>query len=251
MITFRVDDIGSCSKHFNQYGTKTLAYKGRTCFYFPLANVGFFKRTWPFKGWARYDELVADEWCRILKVFRSHRIRPLIAITACWVDELSRLIPFPEKFPEPARVLKVAFEREEIAVANHGLTHCVVGKHLPRFWTSNQTYHREFWPWLDESVHREHVFCSQSILEGYFGREVTAFVPPGNLWSVKTYRALMETNIRKVIARRHVCDGEVREDRVEFVNDRKGFCCMHDRELKLYGVRWLEARIQETRVASA
>ncbi|MBI5728518.1 MAG: DUF2334 domain-containing protein [Candidatus Magasanikbacteria bacterium] len=244
MLTVRIDDIGASSKHFEQHGrTVFRTRRGTPYFYFPLANVGFFKRTPPFKRWGPYDELTADEWTAALAVFREYDIVPIVAITAAWVDEAGRLISFPEKFPAEAAVLKQAAARSEIIVANHGLTHCVVGRHLPRVWSSNRYYHREFYDWLPQATHDEHVHRAQKVLETYFARPVTHFIPPGNIWSQKTYRALQSTNITQVIANRYMMDSSEPMFGITFVDDRHDFFAFHDREIKIFGMPWLESNL--------
>lgn len=232
---FRIDDIGASTKQFEQYGKKWLR---------PFSNFGFLKRVPPFRMWGPYEELSSHEWKTFLQIFREHHIVPLIAITACWVDEKYRLIPFPEKFSEEAAVLKQAANRGEIQIANHGLTHCVVGKHLPRLFTSNRAFHREFLPTLDQEVHTQHIHDSQRILESYFGRPIDTLVPPGNLWSVKTYRAAEGTNIKKIMCASPMADAQIQMQGIEFINDNRGVVRFHDRELRLYGAAWLEKTIE-------
>lgn len=153
-------------------------------------------------------------------------------------------MPFPEKYPDEAGVLKKAFIRGEIVVANHGLTHCVPGKHLPKFRASNRSQHREFWPDLPPEYHSDHVLRSQKILESFFEQPITVFVPPGNVWSVKTYWALKNTSITTVQSHRYMLDTKEPMAGIEFVSDRKNFYLCHDRELKLLGPAWLERTIR-------
>jgi hypothetical protein len=241
---FRIDDIGASTKHFNQHGKKHVKLFGKIPFYFPFANVGFFKRVEPFRGWAVYDELTVNEWKDILMVFKEHSIVPIIAVTATWVERDGMLTPFPQKFPGEALLLKEALHRGEIMIANHGLTHCVVGKHLPRFWSSNRKYQREFLPELPKETHREHIVHSQDILESYFERPIDILVPPGNLWSIKTYQALHGTNITKVMCNRYMRDSDEPMHGIDFIPDTKDMAVFHDRELKLYGTQWLREKIK-------
>lgn len=238
-MRLRIDDIGASTKHFNQHGKKILRYKGVPFFYFPFANIGFFKRIPPFRGWAKYDELTAQEWKKILWVCEKFATVPIVAITASWVDENSNLIPFPQKFPEEAQFLKVAAQNKQIILANHGLTHCIVGKHLPRFWRSNRETQREFWPEFDQKFHDDHILKSQKILEDFFEMPITIFVPPGNVWSFKTYQALKNTNIKTVISKNYMQDSKVLMEGIEFIDDQREFVNIHDRELKLFGEKWL------------
>ncbi|PIT97699.1 hypothetical protein COT77_00110 [Candidatus Berkelbacteria bacterium CG10_big_fil_rev_8_21_14_0_10_41_12] len=246
MITFRIDDVGASTKYYNQHGKKVFKYKKIPYFYFLLANFWFFKRIEPFREWGKYEELTATEWQGFLKIFKEHKIKPIVAITACWVDKNSQLIPFPKKFSDEAKVLKKAFIKNNIVVANHGLTHCVVGKHLPSFLGSNRKFHREFWPELDEKTHEDHILRSQKILESFFNKKVEIFVPPGNVWSVKTYRALLKTNIKNVISANYMLDSQEKMKSISFENDQNGhFFSFHDRDLKLFGEKWLRKKINE------
>lgn len=244
MKPWRIDDIGASTKYYNQWGKTKFSWHGLTYFYFPWANYLFFKRIWPFKGWAKYEELTAEEWRKYLPIFGANNIKPLVAITASWVDEHSRLIPFPEKFPAEAMILKKAWQEGKITVANHGLTHSVVGNHLPYLRHSNRKMHREFWPDLPAEIHREHILEAQKILESYFERPITIFVPPGNVWAEKTYEALKGTNIKTVMAARYMLDTNKPMEGVEFIKDNDYFIS-HDRDLKLGGEKWLHKKIKE------
>ena len=243
-MLFRIDDIGASTKEYNQHGKKLFQWRSIPVFYFPFSDIWFFKRIWPFKKWAPYEELTAEEWQVFLEIFEKNNITPIIAITACWVDEKNILIPFPKKFPEEATALKKAFLNGKIIVANHGLTHCVVGKHLPSYLKSNRKFHREVWPYLDEKIHEEHILKSQSILENFFEKPIKIFVPPGNVWSRKTYQAMRNTSIKKVISNRYMLDCDKSMDGIEFIND-KNYFNFHDRELKLLGTSWLLDKIGE------
>lgn len=242
-LILRFDDIGASSKIYNQHGKKLFRVKNIPLFYFPLADFLFFKRIWPFAKAGPYNELTASEWQGFLQIFKEENVRPLIAITAAWVDEKNRLIPFPSKFPEEADMLKHALEEGVIEIANHGLTHCVVGKHLPKLFSSNREYHREFWPYLDQKVHTEHILQSQKILEDYFQKKIDTFVPPGNIWSIKTYRAIRQTNIKNVLCSRYMIDSLEPMEGIEFLEDRTHSLVFHDRDLKLYGSEWLKKTI--------
>lgn len=228
---FRIDDIGASTKQFEQYGR------------FKIGNFWFLKKIWPFKKWGPYGELTEKEWKKFLEIFGKKNIKPIIAITATWVEKDNFLTPFPQKFPEEAGLLKQAFLGGKVEIANHGLTHCVVGKHLPRFFSSNRKFHREFWPDLSQEIHNEHILKSQDILEKFFEKPITIFVPPGNVWSHKTYLALQKTNIKKVMSGRYMADSKEPMHLIEFVGDKDGFFCFHDKELKEKGIGWLKNKL--------
>lgn len=244
-MIFRIDDIGASTKHFNQHGQKWFKLFGKKIIYFPFANFWFFKRIKPFKKWAKYDELTPKEWQEFLEIFKEKNIVPVIAVTATWVDEKSNLIPFPEKFKEEAKVLKEAFLKDEIIIANHGLTHCIVGKHLPKFFGSNREFHREFYSNLDQSWHDNHIKKSQEILENYFGKKIERFVPPGNVWSIKTYKAFVGTNIKFVLSKNYMEDSSEGMVGIEFIKDGQNMVAFHDKELKLYGAKWLKTKLSK------
>ncbi len=244
MLTVRIDDVGASSKYYNQHGKLIFRHKDIPYFFFPLANFWFLKRIKPFRECAPYQEVTVDEWTRYLDLFERLAIKPIVAITASWVDEESRLIPFPEKFPDRAQLLKQASKVDRIEIANHGLTHCVVGNHMPSFWRSNQRYHREFWPYLDEGTHREHFTSAQKILEDYFEKSIRIFVPPGYIWSVKTYRALKDTTISAVHSRNYMFDSTESMSGISYRrDDQDDYLVLHDWDLKEHDCNWLETRI--------
>lgn len=235
MKKIRIDDIGASSKQYNQYSR------------WKLANIGPLKRWGLFRNWGPYEELTPNEWNELLEIFRRFTIRPMIAITACWVETDGTLIPFPQKFPLVASLLRSALAQGTITIANHGLTHCVVGKHLPRFFGANRVFHREFWPWLPDSIHHDHIVKSQEILESNFGVPITVFVPPGNVWSIKTYKALQESNITTVVSRRFMLDSKERMKDIEFIDDRESFIVLHDRDIKEKGIPWFTQMLSTIR----
>ncbi|MFH0853282.1 MAG: DUF2334 domain-containing protein [bacterium] len=244
-MLWRIDDVGASTKRFNQYGKKRFYLHKILYFYFPLANLWFFKRIKPFRTWGPYPEVSSDTWEKVIELFKRNSIVPIISVTAAWVDEKSNLIPFNKKFSAQAKVLKDAFKRGEIIIANHGLTHCVVGKHLPRLLYSNREFHREFWPYLDQTVHEQHITQSQKILEEYFEKPITIFVPPGNVWSIKTYNSLKKTNIKKIICNRYMIDSDVKLNDIEFIDDRRGCFLLHDRDLHFHDQKWLADKINQ------
>jgi hypothetical protein len=231
MKIFRIDDIGASTKQFEQHGR------------WKIGNFWFLKRMRPFKGWGPYSELNVLEWERILEVFEQKNIKPIIAITAAWVEKNGSLTSFPQKFPEEASILKQTFLGDKLEIANHGLTHCVIGKHLPRFWSSNRKFHREFWPELSQETHTEHILKSQEILENFFNKPISIFVPPGNIWSEKTYLALRGTNIKKIISNQYMRDRDKPMEGIEFIDDKQGYFCFHDKELKEKGLKWLKNKL--------
>ncbi len=122
-----------------------------------------------------------------------------MAVTAGWVERDGRIVPFPAKFPDQARALRDGRRaRKLVEIANHGYTHCVMedGLFRPRLFSGNRPYHREFYDWLPEDVHREHLRAAQDILGSWFGVPIETLVPPGNVLSSKTVAAAAAAGIR-------------------------------------------------------
>jgi peptidoglycan/xylan/chitin deacetylase (PgdA/CDA1 family) len=136
-------------------------------------------------------------------------------------------------------VLKNACTEGIIEIANHGLSHCVIGKHLPRLFTSNRKFHREFWPWLDEKVHYEHIKKSQQILQEYFGTAITTLVPPGNVFSEATIKAAAQFGIKLINC--NTKSGTVNSIRI--LGDENVFA-FHDRDIMLGGTEWLGKQLR-------
>ncbi len=144
------------------------------------------------------------------------------------------------RVPFPGNLLFFKYlPRGLLEVANHGYTHCVLerGRFRPRVFSGNRAEHREFYDWLPESVHREHVRISQEILQDFLGRKVETLVPPGNVLSRKTLKAAAEAGLRYVS-----CLGAqawAPADGLVLVDDRR-VRAFHDRDVVRGGIRWLE-----------
>ncbi len=142
--------------------------------------------------------------------------------------KMARVIPGPEEGVESGR----------IRIACHGLTHCVLEDKafLPKSFSSNRKFHREFWPWLPASLHYDHLARAKSILETAFEREVDILVPPGNVFSDDTLKAASDLGFRIVNCstdRRDVVKG-LR------VLGNDNVIPFHDREIVLFGKAWLK-----------
>lgn len=236
VIALRLDDVGAASKQHEVYGLTRIPL-GRWAVPFP-GNFLFFKYLPPIKRWGPYRELQAAEWEAILGILEGVGTRMTVAITAGWVELDGRVVPYPAKFPEQAAVIRQGLTRGLVEVANHGYTHCLLqdGLFRPRLFSGNRQYHREFYDWLPEEVHREHLRRSQEILQGYFGAPVETFVPPGNLFSAKTVAAAAAAGIRYIS-----CLGAAgwgRAPGVTFVDDTR-VVAFHDRDLVLHGPGFL------------
>jgi len=228
-IALRIDDIGASTKKFEVYSK------------IPGGNFLFFKYLKPFKAWAPYRELTGRDWLNIFNVLELFNAKLTVAITAAWVQKDSSLIPFPIRFPDEASVLKEGLKKGLIEIANHGLTHCVVGKHRPCFFRSNRTFHREFWDWLPANVHYEHLTKSQDILQNFFDEEIVTLVPPGNVFSTATVEAAKKCNIRFIncqLKTQPDCSG------IRCIGN-DNVIAFHDRELVLNGTDWLKYKLSE------
>jgi peptidoglycan/xylan/chitin deacetylase (PgdA/CDA1 family) len=225
-IHLRMDDIGASTKKYEVY-SKT-----------KFGNILFFKYLKPFKAWGPYPEISAEQWQKIFELLNDYDARLTIGVTASWVERNGSLIPFPEKFPSQSELIKKACQEKLIEIANHGLTHCVVGKNLPKMFTSNRKYHREFWDWVPREVHFENLEKSQEIFRQWLGSYPTTFIPPGNVYSIDTLEAAEKYGIKRINSYiNHYIDSKV-----HIINNDK-IDAFHDRELVLEGVEWLGKKL--------
>lgn len=226
-LALRIDDVGASSKKFEVYSKV------------PGGNLLFLKYLSPFKAWGPYDELSTEQWQEIFDILKKAGAKLTAAITAAWIERDGQIIPFPQKFPKQAAALKKALDEGLIEIANHGLSHCVIGKHLPRLLASNRKFHREFWHWLDENVHYEHIKKSQQILQEYFGNVITTLVPPGNVFSEATIKAAAQFGIKLI----NCNTKSTAVNSVRILGDENVFA-FHDRDIMLGGTGWLENQLR-------
>jgi peptidoglycan/xylan/chitin deacetylase (PgdA/CDA1 family) len=233
VVALRLDDVGAASKRHEVYGLTRVPF-GRWQVPFP-GNVLFLKYLPPIKRWGPYRELNAGEWDRVLVLLEGCGARMTVAITAGWVEQDGHVVPFPVRFPDAAAVLREGVRRGFLEVANHGYSHCLVagGRFLPRWFSGNREWHREFYDWLPPDVHREHLARAQGILGDFFGAPPVTLVPPGNVFARATLAAAAELGIRYVCCRDAgrfgAGDGVVPIDDADVV-------ALHDRDLVLGGV---------------
>lgn len=213
-IAFRMDDVGASTKQFEVYSKSS------------LGNFLMLKYFPPFKAWGPYEELTAGDWEKIIKLLNEANSKITVAVTAAWVEKNGNLTPFSKKFPLQAKILKDACEKGIIEIANHGLTHCVVGKHLPKIFSSNRKFHREFSDYIPEKVIAVHLDESQKILEDFFKIKVVTFTPPGNTYTNFTWKYAQKIGLKYLSG-----------------NDAYTFA-FHDRDIVLNGVDWLKGKIQ-------
>ena len=237
-IALRMDDIGAATKVWEVYA-KRLPLPG------PAGDAGnwlFLKYLPPLALWGPYRELRPDDWERILNALTRHSALLTVAITAAWVTWSGELIPFPERFPRQAELVRRGVVAGLLEVANHGLTHCVLAGHVfrPRLFAGNRTSHREFWDWVPAEVQEDHLRRSQEILRGWLGTEITTFVPPGNVFGAQTLRAAEKHGLRYLS-----CATTPRVDGGVTIIGNDGVIAFHDRDLVKGGTTWLERVIKK------
>jgi len=240
-VALRLDDVGAASKAWEVYGL-TRVPLGRWSVPFP-GNVLCLKYLPPIKRWGPYRELGARDWDAVADMLEAASARMTVAVTAGWVERDGRVVPYPTRFPEAARALRDCAKRGLVEIAHHGYTHCVLEgrRYLPRPWSSNRTYHREFHDWVPAASHREHVRRAQDILQDFFGRPVLTFVPPGNVFTRVTLESAAEVGLRYLSCRH-----------AERISDTVGLLAIpdnavvavHDRDVIVQGHTWLQTLLR-------
>ena len=117
---FRLDDVGASTKIYEKY-SKIF-----------FGNFGILKDRRLLGAWGPYKELNLNEYKYLIKLINLKKKKLAIAITAGWLNSENELTPFNLKFPEVAEYLKEADKKGLIRIINHGLSHCVVGMHMPK-----------------------------------------------------------------------------------------------------------------------
>ena len=222
----RIDDIGASTKQFEVYSKHW------------FGNFLFLKYLPGFQAWGPYGEMKYAQWKKVLDLLTKFSAKLTVGITASWVERDGQLVPFPEKFPAQAGVIRQGCEEGLLEIANHGLTHCVVGKHLPRLFSSNRKYHREFWDWVPREIHFEHLEKSQTIFQEWLREKPTTLIPPGNVYSVDTLAAAEKNGIARINS--YIDHGV--ESSVRIINNDQ-IDSFHDREIVLEGIGWLEKKL--------
>lgn len=234
-----MDDVGASTKRYEVYGRETFEIFGKKIPMSKISNFLFLKYIPPFKKWAPYRELKVPEWQEIFQLLKNYNAKLTVGITASWVERDMKKVPFPVKFPDEASIIREGVQEGIVELANHGLTHCVPGKHLPLPFSSNRSYHREFWDWLPKEIHWDNIERSQEILSKYFNISVVTFIPPGNVWTDETEKAAAACGIKYFSSRGDKCQTNVRRNNITFLSDNDAFA-FHDREIVVYGIEWLK-----------
>lgn len=231
-IALRMDDVFASSKLYEIYGRDDI----------PFSNFLFLKYLPGIAKWGPYAELSLVAWQAIIELLDKYRARMTVGITATWVEKDGSLVSFYRKFPDEAGKIREGVRKGLIEPANHGLTHCVVGKHLPRLFSSNRSYHREFWDWIPATIQEEHIRRSQEELTSYFSCPIVTFIPPGNVWGKETLGIAARYGLKYVSC--FGVDRLVSADIPLQSISEKAVIPFHDREIVMFGVGWLENLIK-------
>lgn len=224
MKILRIDDFFSNTRVFNQYAKTrrlNLFFLKKLPILF-FANWFFFKRLKKNKGWAPFPEINTNQLLEMSKLLKDNNCSVTLAITATFVNNKGDLIPFFDKYPEQSKIIKSGIQKKIFHIASHGLTHCILDKNkfLPRFFSSNRKYHREFYNWLPYNTKKKHIYESKHLLEKYFNIEIDTFVPPGNVWCEETEEILFEAGFKKLITDKKNYDN-FKHRKIEIFNDSK------------------------------
>jgi len=239
-----MDDIGASTKIYNQYGKTHWKVFGKNLPLSFFANWLFFKRIKPFAKWAIYNELNEEDWKKIFFCLRRNNANMTIGITAAWAISEFNIISFDQKFPRQTAILREGVEEGLIEIAHHGLTHCVLKDNafLPKRFKGNRTYHREFWDWLPESYHKEHIEKAQAILISAFKTDIITFIPPGNVWTEITENYAASVGIKYLSSLESRSPTGKKSNGIFYIGN-ENMIDFHDREIALYGIAWLEKRM--------
>ena len=229
-IALRIDDFGASSKEFEIYTKKF----GRFGNYIGLHH---FKK---YRAWAKYQELETHELKTFINLLSNANCKATLGITASWQLKDGTLVSYPDKFPDNVALIKEAIDADLIEIANHGLTHCVTENFsfLPKYFSSNRSYHREYWDWRNPSVIRTSVRLSQLILSDTFGINPIIGVPPGNVWCQSYVEACSEFGI-KIINCSKKADDILIPKNIIFINN-DNVIALHDKEIKMEGRSFFE-----------
>ena len=236
MKYLRIDDVGASSKKFLIYGHNSFKINHRYRRLAPafVTNFLFIKHIPFISGWAVYKEMTFNHWINVLNFLERNNAILNVAITACWVEKDGTLTRFDKKYPESAEIIKYGVKRNLLYILNHGLTHCIPGKHLPLKFRSNQKFHREFSNFLNLKKQILHLERSQEILENIFGNYPKILVPPGNVYNEDTLISLKKVGIKTI-----QCDRNLRyqpeEEKLAIHNirhiDNSEVEVIHDRDI--------------------
>ncbi len=223
-----MDDVGASSKYYEVYSKLP----------FGVGNFLFLKYLPYIKAWGKYEEMTVAHWVNIIDLLVKNRAKLTVGITASWVNKNGELIPFYEKFPLQLEQIKLGQDLGVLEIANHGLTHCVIleKNFLPKLFSSNRKYHREFWDWIPKDIHFEHMEKSQEILKRSFGTSPKVFIPPGNVFCNFTLDAAIKNGIKFVN-----CNTPSVTYKSLRIISNKNIKAFHDKEIVEQGSHFLDS----------
>jgi hypothetical protein len=230
-LALRIDDIGASSKHHLYYAKRW------------YLNFGPLRDRRLFGHWAPYREMTAADWHQIYKILERFSAKLTVGITATWAEDDGTLVPFPDKFPDEAEALGEGLAKGHLEIANHGLTHCVLddGKYRRKpLHGTNRPYHREFWDCVTAERQLAHLRRAQDILTGYFRTTITTLIPPGNVYAAHTLEACRVLGLTTVNCERP----KITLGGTPRVIGDDHVIPFHDREIVVFGTRWLEAKLR-------
>jgi hypothetical protein len=235
-----MDDVGASSKRYEIYSD----YRFGVGSIGISANLLFLKYLKPFKKWGVYRELKSSDWQQIIDKLDYEEIKLTLAITAAWADNEFTIIPFQEKYPDEAELIKDGQKRGLLEIANHGLTHCVVENNLfkPKWFSSNRKYHREFWDWVSPEIQEKHIKESQSILKNYFKKDIVTFVPPGNVFTDITVKLAERYGIKYISCR----TAPTIKGNITIIGNQN-VIPFHDRDIIINGQQWFDSLINDNK----
>lgn len=238
-IALRIDDFFSSAKKYEACGKETVSICGKTISISSLSNFLFMKYLPGIRRRPRCPEMKVPELESLFEIIERNNARVTVGVTASWVEKNGGLVPFFEKFPEQAKFLKEKSQSGIAEIANHGLTHCVVGKHLPHLFRQNRTFHREFWEWVPVHVHKEHVNKAQELLSQYFGCSIVTFIPPGNEWTKNTEIFAYNSGAKYLSSYEHLAPTGEKSNNLTYIGNSR-VIALHDRDVILNGIHWFE-----------
>jgi hypothetical protein len=195
------------------------------------------RKLWP----PAYRELEATEIATLGNILYGFCAKLTVGVTACWVEADGSYTPFYERFPAQASEWKRLSDEGLVEIANHGYTHCVLGKHRPRWFRSNRKYWREFQPWVYDKVRSECLFNAQNNLTQWLEIPIRTFIPPGNVFTQNEVQTAENWCITHICTDRFPANAKVGD--MTFVGSESMFA-FHDKDIVLNGPGWLEKHIK-------
>ena len=238
-IALRIDDFFSCTKKYEASGKEFITICGKAIYISRLSNFLFLKYVPGFRNRLPCKEMTIPGLESMFNIIERNNAKVTIGVTAAWVEKDGSLVPFFDKFPNRAKFLKEKVKSGIVEIANHGFTHCIEGKHRPHLFRQNRTFHREFWSWVPQEVHREHLNKSQKLLSEYFDCSVVTFVPPGNVWTKDTENFAYNAGIKYLSSYEHLAPTGQISNNITYIGNSK-VIALHDRDVILNGEHWFK-----------